>query len=338
MIRRMKIGIVTPAPPRSQHGNRATAVRWSRILRGLGHRVSIRETYSGEKWDLLIALHARKSAASIARFDRECPGRPLLVALTGTDLYVDLPRGNQSALRSVEAATRLITLQSEAAAELPPRARKKVRVIYQSVPTPSISQAPLASQASSIDRGKSLTPGRRHFDVFVIGHLRAVKDPFRAAMAARGLPAASRIRIQHYGRALSDSMEHRAQQEVQRNDRYHWYGEVPHGRLMRSLASRAALLVQSSRVEGGPHSISEAVVAGVPVLATDIPGSTGLLGKKYPGLFPVGDTKALQSLMIRAEEDSRFYQRLRGDCLRAAARFEPDRERQSWRELLDELA
>lgn len=326
----MRIGIVTPALPRSQHGNRVTANRWQRIHRELGHRVTIRQSYDGEDWDLLVALHARKSAASVARFQRQHPDRPLLVTLTGTDLYVDLAKGNQRAERSITSATRLITLQSEAAASLPKAFRKKVRVIYQSVTLPA-----------GLDAAATTAVGqepRRHFDVFVIGHLRPVKDPFRVAMAVRNLPATSQIRVQHYGLALSEAMQRRAQQESLRNERYEWHGEVSHSRLMRSLARRAALLVQTSKAEGGPHSISEALATGVPVLASDIPGSTGMLGKRYPGLLPVGDTRSLRELLLRAEDDSRFYEQLRKHCLQAATLIEPERERQAWRELLAEFA
>ena len=37
----LRILIVTPAPPGTRHGNRTTAVRWSRHLRALGHGVDI---------------------------------------------------------------------------------------------------------------------------------------------------------------------------------------------------------------------------------------------------------------------------------------------------------
>ncbi|HXG67357.1 MAG TPA: hypothetical protein VNO70_19795 [Blastocatellia bacterium] len=129
----MKIGIITPAPPRSRYGNRVTALRWARILRSLGHRVVISQSYAGDPFDLLIALHARRSHAAIARFRRERPASPLVVALTGTDLYRDLPRSRQ-ARHSLELATRIVVLQPAALAELPPRLRDKARVIYQSVP------------------------------------------------------------------------------------------------------------------------------------------------------------------------------------------------------------
>lgn len=328
----MRIGIVTPAPPRSLHGNRVTADRWSRILRELGHRVSVREGYDGEDWDLIVALHARRSAPSVVRFHRRYSDRPIFVALTGTDLYIDLPRGSHKVMKSLELATRLITLQPLAADSLPRPYRAKVRVVYQSLAVPAVSRG------STPSRAIAARTNHAHFDVFVVGHLRAIKDPFRTAMAARTLPADSRIRVEHYGRALSDAMRQRAERESRRNERYRWHGEVPHGQLMRALGRRAALLVHSSKVEGGPHAISEAIVAGVPVLATDIPGSTGLLGGDYPGLFPVGDTKTLQDLLIRAEGDTRFYGSLRRACRQVAKHFRPDRELRSWRDLLTEVA
>src|SRR6202162_1861386 len=128
----MKIGIVTPAPPRSRYGNRVTALRWARILRNLGHAVIIRQAYEGEAFDMLIALHAHRSFASITRFHREHPDTPIIVALTGTDLYGDLGRSSRVRV-SLELATRIVGLQPKAPDALRPRLREKTRVIYQSV-------------------------------------------------------------------------------------------------------------------------------------------------------------------------------------------------------------
>ena len=81
----MKIQLATPAPLRLNNGNKISAVRWSRILRGLGHKVDLVQHYSGMPCDLLIALHARRSYPSIRNFSRK-----LVVALTGTDIYRDI--------------------------------------------------------------------------------------------------------------------------------------------------------------------------------------------------------------------------------------------------------
>lgn len=214
----MKIGIVTPAPPRTRHGNRVTALRWAKILRHLGHRVTITQSYEGEAFDLLVALHARRSHDAIKRFHREHPDKPLIVALTGTDLYCDLPKSKR-AQRSIELATRLIVLQPKAFDELPKRLHSKTRVIYQSVePYPETSHR------------KPDT-----FQVCVIGHLREVKDPFRAAMAARLLPQSSRIQIIHVGGAMNEKMAERARREMRINPRYKWLGEQSPSRVRRIL-------------------------------------------------------------------------------------------------------
>ena len=86
----MKILLVTPAPPGSHKGNRVTALRWARLLRQLGHRIAVRGDYGGERCDLLIALHARKSAAAVEAYRAARPAAPLIVVLTGTDLYEDI--------------------------------------------------------------------------------------------------------------------------------------------------------------------------------------------------------------------------------------------------------
>lgn len=312
----MQIQLACPAPARTLYGNRITALRWARILRDLGHRPAIVTDYDGRPCDLLIALHARRSAPAVFRFRDRYPERPILVALTGTDLYQDIRR-DRDAQKALELASRLILLQPLGIDELRPDLRAKARVIYQSVPP---------------------TPGRgghaRHsFDVAIVGHLRAVKDPFRAALATRMLPRASRVRLLHAGTAMDKRMEARARAEEQRNPRYRWLGGIPRWRARRLIAS-SRLVVLSSRMEGGANVISEAVVDRVPVLASRIPGSVGLLGADYPGYFPAGDTRGLRDLLWRAETDAGFYRELKSWCARLAPRFRPERERAAWKELL----
>ncbi len=315
----MKICLVTPAPAGSRKGNRVTALRWARFLRELGHRVSVAVEYRGQRCDLLIALHACKSYLSIRRFRAERPNDPLVLCLTGTDLYGEF-RSRPETLESLELATRLVVLQPLGLDELSQQHRSKGRVIYQSVPTPAVTAA----------------PRRDVFEVCVLGHLRPVKDPLRTAWAARLLPASSRVRVLQVGGALSDDLAEQARVEEASNPRYRWLGERSRGQALR-LLSRCRLLSLTSELEGGANVISEALALGVPVVSSRIAGSLGLLGTDYPGYFPFGDTQALAELLLRAETDTTFYQALCTECAQRKSLFDPACERQSWHELLCEL-
>ncbi|MGH2731361.1 MAG: selenoneine biosynthesis selenosugar synthase SenB [Actinomycetota bacterium] len=315
----MRICIVTPEPPQSRRGNRVTALRWSRILRDLGHGVVIAQEYRRQRCDLLVALHARRSAPSVDRFRQRWPTAPLVLALTGTDLYGDI-HDSRPAQRALEQATLLVVLQPLGIAQVPEPLRCKTRVIYQSALPPS---NPRRLQ-------------RRVFEAAVLAHMRPVKDPFRAALAARLLPADSNIRILHLGAASNDESAAWALAETASNPHYRWLGELPRWKALRVLAG-CRLLVLTSRMEGGANVVSEALACSVPVLSSSIPGSHGLLGPDYPGYFPVEDAGALARLLERAERDASFHQTLREWCARLKPLVDPARERRSWAGLLREL-
>ena len=295
-------------------------LRWRRILRELGHEVRVADAYDGSPTDLMIALHAWRSAESIRRFRALYPDRPLIVALSGTDIYEYIARDPAPVLHSLACADRLLALQDLVRRRVPMRFRSKLRVLHQSA--------------------HPLRPGRkstRRFDVAVIGHLRHVKDPRRAALAARRLPASSRMRIVHYGAAESPRWAAAAKAEMARNPRYVWRGDRPRAEVGR-LLGRARAMVLSSRSEGGANVISEAVAAKVPILASRIDGSVGLLGRDYPGYFPVGDTAALARLLHRVESDPPYLSRLQRAIARRALLFRPAREKAAWKKLIRELA
>ncbi len=315
----MRIQLVTPAPRHSHTGNRVTAVRWARILRRLGHRVDVRQEWDGGPTDLLLALHARRSFPSIERFHELHPELPLVVTLTGTDLYADLATSAE-ARQALEWADRLIVLQRAGTDELAPHLKAKTRVIYQ----------------SSVPTRAGVEKSRRTFDVCVVGHLRPVKDPFRAAEATRLLPASSRIRIVHAGGAMADEMRQQAEAEMTANPRYRWLGDRTRGQVQRLMA-RSRVMVLSSRMEGGANVVSEALVADLPVLSSRIAGSIGMLGEDYPGYFEVGATDELAGLLARCETDADFLADLAARCRALAGRFDPAAEAAAWESLRAEL-
>jgi len=167
----------------------------------------------------------------------------------------------------------------------------------------------------------------------VIGHLRAEKDSLRAAYAVRDLPPESRLRVIHVGKAHNEEWAQVARDEMARNPRYVWRGEVPGWRVRREYA-RTHAMVMGSVMEGGANVVSEAIVAGVPVLASDISGNIGMLGEDYPGYYKCEDTAALRALLIRAEAESGFLEDLTRRCVALAPRYTPEVEAAGWRDVI----
>lgn len=313
----MKISLITPAKKHSRNGNRVSANRWAGFLRANGHTVRIDTDYDGSPCDLLIVLHAWRGAAAIDRYTSLYPGAPLIVALGGTDVNTFLKSAPDVTLASMTKADALVCLHDRIGEALPDHLLKKLNVIYQSA-------SPLASPRK---------PAMRHFDICLIGHLREEKDPLRPALATRRLPAYSKIRLFHLGKAHNDDWVAAANKEQSINPRYHWLGDVPAWRVRREYA-KTRLMVLSSVQEGGANVISEAIVAGVPVIASDIPGNTGLLGRDYPGLYPPGDERALAEMLLQAEKSPQFLSALEKSCEALRPRFLPGRESREWNKLV----
>lgn len=305
----MRITLVTPAKPRSRAGNRATATRWARFLRAAGHRVRLETDYDGHDADLMIALHAWRSAEAIRAFSEVHHRKPLIVVLTGTDIYRFQYSHGDTTLASMDRAHALIALHNLVDRDIPARFRSRLHTVLQSA-------EPLPSR---------LPPLKSRFEVCVAGHLREEKDSLRAALAIRDVPTDSRLKVLLVGRAHDDSWAAEARREMAANPRFTWRGEVPHWQVRRLMA-RARLMVISSIMEGGANIVSEACVAGLPVVASEIPGNVGLLGEDYPGYYPARDTDALRECLLRAESDGEFLASLRRRCEQRADSFRPAAE------------
>ena len=317
----MEINLITPAKKHSRNGNRTSAIRWAGFLRKNGHKVEINTKYDGSPCDLMIALHARHAAPAINLYRLRYPNGPLVVALGGTDVNTFLKSEPKTTLNSMEHADALVCLHNQVGEKLPNHLIRKLYVIYQSAkPLPSPRKL-----------------SKRNFDICVVGHLRQEKDPLRAALAVRLLPKASRVRLFHLGKAHNDDWAHAAIKEQSQNFRYHWLGDVPGWRVRREL-TKTCLMALTSNQEGGANVISEAIVAGVPIVASNIPGNTGLLGMDYPGLYPLGDEHALAKIFLQAEDDPAFLKRLENTCNLLRPKFLPKCESDKWNNLITDVA
>lgn len=316
-----RVTIVSPALADANNGNWQTAMRWARFLTPR-YDVNIAASWSpvtGATPDLMIALHARRSAAALAAFADDHPDSPRVLVLTGTDLYRDIHE-DPAAQASLDRAHVLVLLQEAGMAMLKPEHRAKARVIWQSAP--SLPHVPPL-------------PGAQEFSFCMVGHLRPEKDPLSFMRAAQ-LVTHQGARFIHIGGALDPHLATSAEATAAADPRYHWMGNLSHDAARTALSCSHAMVI-ASLMEGGANVIIEAVTSGVPVLASDIDGNRGMLGIEYEGYFPVGDAAALAALMERTISDPGFLERLRAQCDARAALFAPEAEQAAVLDMVDNL-
>jgi len=301
--------LVTPYLARANNGNWRTAARWARLL-APRYRVIVQaadEPVTGGDRDdavAMIALHARRSAPAIAAWHAARSERALIVTLTGTDLYRDLPANDTATLVSLDVADRLIVLQQDAIRHLPPSQQEKSAVVFQSARTlvPSTGKDP------------------KQLHCVLVAHLREEKDPRTALTAWRHLTPDLPATLTVIGDALDPTLAETTRQAVATDSRVRWLGQLAHA-ATRQAIKRAHLLLVPSRMEGGSNVVVEAVTAGTPVLASRISGNLGMLGADYLGYFSVGDAPALAGLVARAAREPKFLRKLATDCRRRAKLF-----------------
>ena len=317
-IKQPHVLIISPALAGANNGNWQTAWRWSRMLRPL-FRTTIASQWQGEAADVMLALHARKSAQSALAWAQAKGPDQLAVVLTGTDLYRDI-QTDPSAQRALQLAGQLVLLQERGPQALPEALRHKAQVIFQSAP-----------------RRATLSKTSRHLRALMVGHLRDEKDPLTYLRAAARLAVRPDILLDHIGDVLEPALGQAAQLTASRYPQYRWLGGLAHDQTRRHI-QRAHVLVHPSKMEGGAQVILEAVQSGTPVLASRIEGNVGMLGPHYAGYFALGDDAALAALLQRCRDDADFLPLLRQQCAARAPLFEPQREQTLLRQLAAKLA
>lgn len=323
MLRSPRVAIISPALAAANNGNWQTARRWAQFLRA-GHRVEVRtdwaaaDGFDGDasaRPDVIVALHALRSAGAIARAAEA--GIPIALVMTGTDLYRDIAT-DPVAQRSLVLADRLVCLQARGPDALPEAVRPRALVIEQSAPA-----------------RRPLPPRRRTVDLLLVGHLRPEKDPMTAVRALARLPDPA-LRLVHVGGTSEVRCGEAFARAAAADPRIERRGSLPHA-AARRLIARGRVLLLPSVMEGGANVLIEALTSSVPVLASRIPGSIGLLGDDHPGFFEVGDDAALAALIVRCRDEPAFVDTLRARGAAIAPRFAPARERAAVRALVQAL-
>ncbi len=308
---------MTPTLADANTGNWQTARRWEGML-SKAYRVRLTSFWDGGDDDVMVALHARRSAVSVAKWRALRPTAPLIVVLTGTDLYRDI-ESDASAQASLAAADRLIVLNQLGAESLPKGLISRTRVVLQ-----------------SCSARKTLPKTHRHLRALMVGHLRAEKSPQTYFEASRMLLGCGDILFDHIGAALDPALGSQASSLMADNPSYRWLGGLANA-ATRQRIQTAHVLVHPSRMEGGAHAVIEAVRSGTPVLASRIDGNVGLLGESYDGYFPLGDAPALANLLQRLRNEPTMLDHLQRQCEERASLFDPTRESAALHSLIGEM-
>ena len=308
-----RIAIVCPASAEANNGNWRTARRWQTLLRGQAQVRIVQHWPDAQaaRDEVMLALHARKSAPAVQAWHAARGAHGLGVVLTGTDLYPDITR-DALALRTLDLADSLVVLQPQALQALPEAARARAQVVLQSCPT----RPTLAKTAQRLR-------------VVMVGHLREEKNPAMLWRAVRAIPPTAGIVVEHIGQALSPAMAQQAEATAQASPHYRWLGGLTHAQAVQRI-QRAHLLVHTSRSEGGAIVLSEALRCGTPVLATRIDGNVGVLGGDYGGYVAPDDDAALARLLLQCRaqqgQPEGLLQRWQAQCALRAPLFAPERE------------
>ena len=286
MLSKPSICIISPALAAANNGNWQTAKRWQQML-FKDYHVEIMLQWDGSQgskaYDAMLALHARRSADSIAQWAAKFPDKLIVLALTGTDLYRDIAV-DPLAQQSLKLAHRLVVLQDMGPKSLPAEFQSKCQVIFQSTP-----------------RRQSVPKTTQKLRALMVGHLRAEKSPETYFAAARSLAHRSDIVLDHIGAPLDAELGKQARQLALEVPTYRYLGEQTHEQT-RARIARAHVLIHPSRMEGGAHVVMEAVMSGTPVLASRIDGNVGMLGADYAGYFDCGDADQLANALIDCRE------------------------------------
>lgn len=274
--------------------------------------------------DLVHALHARKGGA--AWLDHALPGDPpLVVSLTGTEIHRDL--GDPSLAPRVLGALREARLVLSSGGALLASA---VAVV------PSLS-----GRSAVVPKGVDLPPRDPGFDlrraaglprnafVFLLpAGLREVKDPLFAleplSRLRRGDP---RVAFVHCGESLDPSLEEALRARAAAEPWVRTLGAVPYRR-MGSVYAGASVVLNTSRSEGYANVLPEAMAAGRPLLAADIPANAETVVRGRTGLlYRAGDADSFLRAAGRLLRNGDLRRRLGAAARKEArARFSPEAE------------
>ncbi|MGJ8672293.1 glycosyltransferase [Rubritalea sp.] len=312
----MHVLISSSYPLTSPKGNSITAKRIATLLTSVGHTAEAIHTDMPPSADVMISLHATKTLTTSKRFKVCSPDSKLIIYLTGTDLYKELPAGNPEFFEALELADHLVVSQQASLNSVPTKYLHKTSFVPASVLLPE-------------EQTVSTPPSN---SIILPAHLRPVKNPFLINKAIQLLPDLD-MHAFTLGAALEPEMAQQAILWQQSDPRFKWLDNVPYPENL-SWMRQADYTLNSSHCEGGSNAVSESIVLGTPVLASRIEGNIGLLEDDYLGYFETDNAQSLATLLRRTFTDTSFQKKLHAQTLALQQKFLPSKELDGWQQFL----
>jgi GalNAc-alpha-(1->4)-GalNAc-alpha-(1->3)-diNAcBac-PP-undecaprenol alpha-1,4-N-acetyl-D-galactosaminyltransferase len=229
------------------------------------------------------------------------------------------------------AAEQVVVQTERGRASLLPRIRKKTTVI----PNPVL---PPLARNGQLGRGSDSVYELKKPSVVTMGRLceeKGFDDLLRALALLKDRHPEWHLTILGEGPRRSQLEGLRDQMGLA--GRVHLPGQVrdPH-----QILRQADLFVMSSRYEGFPNALCEAMACGIPVISTDVPtGPREIIREGVDGLLvPAGDVQALATAMARLMKDQAARRRLAARATEVTERFGIELVMGLWENLFTALA
>jgi len=219
----------------------------------------------------------------------------------------------KSLCKSLSLADRIIIQTEVGVSEFPDYLRKKMDVV-------TGYRTRLASKVNSTRRKDKNV---RFVYAGTINELKGALVLIEAFLKLQQLLAQEdfAVELHLYGNA-SKEMTH----QMQDIKGVFYHGPVDNSTLIENLVSHDVFVFPSkAHWEGHPGVLIEALMCGLPVIASDLPGPREVLGKEFhPFMFEVGNVMQLTTAMERISKDALLRHRLSNEALAISRRFDAE--------------
>jgi L-malate glycosyltransferase len=338
----MRVLIISPSAYPQATGNAITTERWRRSLADKGIHVEIVVSNGLDTLaflqhleyfhpDLIHVHHAFKAGILLldSQIQRKIESLPLVVSPGGTDVNVDLglPERRETIL-SILGMARIIVTQS---LEISRRLQQQLPELSGKIL--NIPKAAIWFGDDFYDLRKVAGCEPENILFFLPAGIRPVKGNLECLMAMETVyKARPSSRFVAAGPAADAEYALRFKLEVNKQAAFaRWIETIP-APAMRSAYEASDVVLNASFSEGLSNCLLEAIAAGRPILASDIPGNRQQLmeedgNPQFGRLFDPGDPKEFVEKAIRLVDDDNLRKTLsQAACLQRSKLPNPEDE------------